>query len=228
MARNKTLLQLTEEVRAETRRSTSASRGIDDLDHIRQVIRRIYEQFYDDYDWPHTKVMRDITIAAGSRYYDFPTDVDYERVRTVKYDYGTIWTDVEYGITDDEYSAFDTERTDPILKWDIIDAGSGEQIEVWPLPASAGTLRIRGIRNKTELVSNSDICDLDSTLIVMFAAAEILASAGQKDATLKLQAGQKRLNSLRARSFKRKKMDMPGSGPSREQPKERIRVVAVQ
>lgn len=228
MARGKTLLQLTEAVRSECRRSTSASRGIDELGYLHQVIRRHYEAFYDDYDWPHLKVVRDKTIAAGQRYYDFPTDLDFERIKEARYYWGNIWTPVEFGIDDDQYSSWDSdndERTDPVERWDIIDAGSGEQVEVWPLPASAGTLRFRGIRAKTELVDNADVCDIDDQLVVLAASAEILGGAGQKDADAKLGALQRRLTTLRARSFKRKTITMGGDAMEKREPRQ-IRIIA--
>ena len=228
MAVGKTLLQLTEAVRSECRRSTSASRGIDELGYLQQVIRRHYEAFYDEYDWPHLKVVRDKSLAAGSRYYDFPADLDFMRVKKVKHQWGDLWLDVEYGIGEDQYSVFDSdndERTDPVERWDIIDAGAGAQIEVWPIPATAGTLRLRGIRAKNELVANDDTCDIDDQLIVLAASAEILGGAGQKDADAKLSALARRLNTLKARNFKRKTMSL-GFGHDNDKPEPRIRIVA--
>lgn len=228
MALGKTLLQLTEQVRAECRRSTSASRGIDELGYLHQVIRRHYEAFFDEYDWPHLKVVRDKTLAAGQRYYDFPTDLDYLRIKEARYYWGNIWITLDFGIDDDQYSAFNSdndERNDPVERWDIIDAGSGAQIEVWPLPGSTGTLRFRGVRAKTELVDNADVCDIDDQLVVLAASAEILGGAGQKDADAKLSALQRRLATLRARNFKRKTMSMGGQGPEGREPRQ-IRIVA--
>ena len=229
MAVGKTLLQLTEAVRAECRRSTNASRGIDDLVYLHQVIRRNYEELYDEYDWPRKKVIRDISIQAGSYIYDFPTDLDYERIQTVRFKWGDQWLPVIYGITDDNYSVWDpenNERNDPVNNWGILDVGQGAQLEVWPLPASAGTLRLRGIKNRNELISNSDICDIDDLMVILHASAEVLGGAGQKDADLKLAKAAKRLHKMKSRASNTQYMGLGISPEPLRDREPRIRIVA--
>src|SRR3546814_8704632 len=90
---------------------------------------------------------------------------------------------------------------DPVLKWDVIDVGSGEQIEFWPIPvingaATAERVRFTGIKALPSLTSDSDIAVLDDIMITQFVAAEILAHDNKKDAQLKFSDRKsKRLNS---------------------------------
>lgn len=216
MSRGKTLSQLTEELRAECRKSTSTSRGIDNLENLQQVIKRVYEALYDRYDWPHLNVRRDKALSAGQRYYDFPDDLDFESIRpdSMRYQYAGSWPELEYGICSEDFVTYDSDngdRSEPVLKWDVIDAGAGDQIEVWPIPAVDGVIRMEGKKKFEPLVEPSDKAKIDSIAIIMFAAAEILASTNQKDSQAKLAQAQDRINSLMGR-FSKKKIGSMGTG----------------
>ncbi|WPZ36706.1 hypothetical protein T8K17_11225 [Thalassobaculum sp. OXR-137] len=93
------------------------------------------------------------------------------------------------------------ERADPPQRWDIKDAGSGPQIEIWPVPASNGSvLQISGERALRPLVADTDICTLDSDLIVLHAAVGLTKDKDRK-AELTTAAVAK-LNYLRANQSK--------------------------
>ena len=202
MARGDTLGELVERLRAECRITTSVAQGQANENYLKQLIRRYYEQLYDDYDWPFARIQKSVarkTIAAGSRYYDFATTIDVERIERLYYLDGSQWRKMSRGINPFDYSVHDSdgnERADPILKWDIYTAS---QFEVWPLPASAGTVWVDGIKKKNALTANEDTCDLDGNMIVLFAAAEVLAATNQKDSQTKLQAAQGRRDQLRGK-----------------------------
>lgn len=204
MARGTTFNNLVEMVREECRRSTSSSRGIDNRAYIERVIKRHYETLYDDYEWPFLKVIRDINISAGQRYYDFPTDLNFERMYQVSILDGDAWVWLPFGITDTDYTAHDSDnddRSDPILKYDVRYTTSSQQLEVWPMPASnvTGGLRLRGIKTKTELVANSSRCDIDDLIVVLFASADVLTDAEQSAAAKnRLGAAQARLSKVRS------------------------------
>lgn len=217
MARGKTLLQLTEQLRAECRRSTSASRGIDDLTYLHQVLRRTQEFLYDEYDWPFLRAKREETLSAGQRYYDFPVDMALEGVESVWVKDGDVWLPVERGIGPKEYTAYNSDadvRADPVLRWDVIDTGA-LQFEVWPIPASAHTLRMDGKRALGDLIANDDTADLDDILIVLFAAAEVLDASDQKDADTKRAAANRRLHQMKVRTRKSRSVNMTGERQSR-------------
>ncbi len=85
--------------------------------------------------------------------------------------------------------------------------GSGEddRIELWPVPdqdartgvGDDGSIKVVGIRNLRPFRDETDVCDLDDRLIVLYAAAELLAAAGAKDAQLKLQQAAARYAKLK-------------------------------
>jgi hypothetical protein len=95
------------------------------------------------------------------------------------------------GISLADYAAYDSdedERYDPALKWDLTWTGSATQIEVWPIPASNNLkLMFKGLRPLRPLVSNDDVCDIDSTLLTLSVATELLARQKSHDAQIKLQ-----------------------------------------
>lgn len=203
MARKTTFSELIEMVRAEARISTAVSQGQANETYIKQLIKRYYEQLYDEYDWPFKKILKGeakITIQAGSRYYDYPANLDLERILRLHVLEGNQWRPLIKGIGPEQYNTYNSDdndaRADPIKRWEIY---SDTQFEVWPLPASAGQVWFEGIKRKTPLISGSDRCDIDDTLIALFVSAEILAATNQKDAQVKLNAAQGRLVQLKSK-----------------------------
>jgi hypothetical protein len=117
------------------------------------------------------------------------------------------------------------ERSWPVERWQIAmneATGDEEQIELWPTPADnadatsrEGYLRITGYRNLRPLIDDDDRCDLDSQLITKFAAAELLAASGAKDAQLKLDQANKLYAKLRGQLMPRQSFRMYGNGAPR-------------
>jgi hypothetical protein len=203
MARKKQLNELVAQLRAETGRSQSVSVGVAELDNLKEMIRRTQEVLYDDYDWPFLRVERTVTLANGQRYYDFPSDLNYDRIVEIRYKYNNVYTPLERGIDFDDYSIFDStadERSSPALKWDVRNTGSTEQLEIWPIPNETNTIIFRGTKSLSSLVEENDRADLDDRLIVLFAAAEILARQKSSDAQAKLEQANNRLLILRRNS----------------------------
>ena len=205
MARGTQFIQLIDMVRAEVEQSTNPSVGIDYLPSIKRRIVRVQESLYDEYDWPFLRIKPIKLLQAGSRFYDFPTDLNLERVEEVSVWYNDQPCDVERGIDFSHYAQYDSEatppeRSDPVLRWDVRWTGTKEQIEVWPVPAS-DTMRLQfvGIRNLRPLVSDNNVADLDDTLITLFVAAEILAKQESSDAQLKANQATARHNRLKGR-----------------------------
>lgn len=207
MSRNNTLNELVEMVRDECKLSTNSSRGTDHRNYIVRLIRRHYEQLYDEHDWPFLALKREDAgkdIEAGQRYYDFPEQLNLERAHCLWVKWGEQWIELAYGITPGDYSAQDSdsdERADPALKWQIYDEN---QYEIWPLPASdtVGGMRFEGTRKATPLVDNEDRCDLDGVLVSLFVAAEILGGnkATEGQSQKKQGAAQDRLITLKSRA----------------------------
>jgi hypothetical protein len=213
VARGTSLNELVTMVRQEAGHSTNAALGQNTLDGLKQKIRRQQEVLWLAHPWPHLRVERDITLAAGQRYYNPPTDLSLNhRIDAVGVKFEDLWRPVEHGITLDHYNSVDPEadeRRDPVLCWELYEA---EQIEVWPLPETDGsTLRLRGIRNLGALVADADTADIDDLLIVLFVAAELAAKQKQDDAQAKLQIAQSHLATLKAENSKNRNFVVGGN-----------------
>jgi len=192
-----TLETMVRDLRLETRRSSNANMGIDEYDALKRLLYRVQFFLYWDFDWPFLKYRRDITMQQDERYYDFPTDMDFERITRIRTNgYGVEhWTPVVRGITMEDYNIYDSDNGDtsnPVQKWDIIDAGQGDQMEVWPMSDNnEEVLRLEGFKKLRALSADSDVCTLDDTLIVTLAAAHLSTGEDDKRAEKLLAQGNK-------------------------------------
>ena len=217
MARGKTLLKLLQDLRAEIRASGNAAHHASSRESHLLTLQRVQEDIYDRHDWPTLRIERTIDLQAGQRYYDTPDDINIDRLETIEVRYGQQWCPLQYSIDSTHYSTWDSdldERSWPVERWMIYE---GEQIEVWPVPAANadpvtldGRLKVTGIRALTPLVADDDVALMDDRLIVLYAAAELLAASGAKDAPAKLQAAQVRERMLTSTMSKIKKFSMRG------------------
>jgi hypothetical protein len=204
MARNVQLTRLVSDLRSESGLSSKVSVGVDQEDALKQTLRRVQEFLYDDFDWPHMFIRPTKTLSAGSRYYDFPSNLNMERVGSiVVWDAGTP-RPLDRGIEWADYAQYNSDsgdRGDPVQKWDVRHTGSAEQIEVWPIPSSTTAfLQFEGIKTLGALTSGTDTADLDDKLIVLFAAAEVLARKKSEDASAKLDLARQRYSRLKGLS----------------------------
>lgn len=216
MPANQTLDQLTTALRAEIGDSTNQSMGSQSLPGLHQTLRRVQETYYADFNWPQLRVIREEPILAGERYYTFNSDIDFERIFGAwsRYNEATNpqWRQISYGITPEDYNSINSDaglREDRILKWSHYE---GNQFEVWPIPANDGAIRFRAMKTLSPLIAGTDTCDLDGTLIVLTAAAELLARAKVQDAPLKLQMATSHYNRLKGR-YQKESMFILGGGP---------------
>lgn len=206
MARGATLRQMISDLRDELRRANSPSAGPDDRPSLKRTLNHVYSVLYYTHDWPFLHTIFDpITLNAGQQFYDFPEGLDADRVTDVRLKWsGNYYIPLARGISVEDYNAFDPaddQRTSPALKWDVRFTGTREQIEVWPLPDdSAQSLRFTGVYKINELVNDDDTCRLESELVVLYAAAELLQQQESKDAEAKLQLAREMLRLLKLRS----------------------------
>lgn len=215
MARGTQLQQLVAQLRAETGRNQNVAVGTSELDNLKEQLRRVQELLYDDNHWPFLQVERSLVLQAGQRYYDFPEDLNFDRIEVVKVKRNGIYTPVERGITFDDFSVYDSnagDRSSPMLKWDIRNTGTIEQLEAWPIPNEEGTLHFFGTKKLSKLVDDADRADLDDRLIVLFSAAEILARQKSPDAKNKLDLANTRLLKLKANGQAASKTVQVGQG----------------
>jgi len=217
LARGVTLGELVSQARIAAGRDPNPALSINVNEQLKQAIRQEQERLYDEFDWPFLKITSDKTLEAGSRYYDVPADMNLERISKVDVRYGGRWVPVQRGISLNEYNVVDSDadaRMDPVQRWDVRDTGTGEQIEVWPVPASEGiVLRFSGIRKLGPLIANSDIADLDDQMLVGFVAAELLATAKDAAASTKLAKAKSRKDMLQGRVVKTRNNRLSLLGP---------------
>lgn len=217
MARGTQLLSLIAQLRAETGRTQNVAVGVDEVENLKVILQRTQELLYEEYEWPHMRVQRTVSLANNQRYYDFPSDMNFDRIQDVKLKYNNVYVDVERGILLEDYSIHDSnaspmDKSFPTLKWDIRNTGSAEQIEVWPVPNQSASLYMFGTKTLGDLIQEADTADLDDRLIVLFAAAEILARQKSNDAKNKLSQAERRLAMLRRNSQSDSKMIQVGLG----------------
>ncbi len=156
--------------------------------------------------------------------------LNFDRIQDVKLKYNNVYVELERGIEFEDYSIYDSnaspvERSFPTLKWDIRDTGSGEQIEVWPVPSQAATIYMFGTKNLGDLIQEADTADLDDRLIVLFAAAELLARQKSNDAKIKLSQAEKRLMTLKRNSQADTPPVQVGLGRQNKRDHNRVKVI---
>lgn len=179
MATGATLEALVLGLRGEMLQSVNALHGVNSDPAYKRILARAQRQLWLDFAWPHLRVDRDVALAAGQRYYDFPADLALDRVEKVAAKWSGKWHPLCRGIGSDQYNQYDSDedvRVDPAWNWNPYGTS---QFEIWPMPASDNlqTVRFRGIRALGPLVTDSDTADLDEDLLVLYAASELLADA---------------------------------------------------
>jgi hypothetical protein len=222
MARNVTLGELIDDVRAEAGHSLQANLGVAMREVLVKVLQRQQRRLWEDYDWTFLRVDRDVAVQAGQRYYDIPADLTLERIEKVQFKYGDRWIPMHHGIHREHLDQHDSDkgiRSFPVERWA---EHENDQVEFWPIPSQNGSLaqssdivRFTGIRRLRPLVAESDRADLDDTLLVLYSAAEILAREKSADAGLKLQLAEKHYARLKARNSKSDTFTLSNESPSR-------------
>ncbi len=226
MARNATLESVLLKYRAEIRASANVAHNLSARENQVRLLQRVQEEKWEEYDWPHLRIRRDVPAQAGQRYYDCPEDLPIDRLEKIQVRYNSKWVDLDPGIDANHYLQWDSDldqRSWPVERWARYE---DDQIEIWPIPSDnadtetlEGTLRFIGIRKLGAFVADDDRADLDDMLIALFAAAETLAGQDSKDAPLKLRAAQKRLLTLTGNQSKQSKFRMFGcDGPEPRRP----------
>jgi len=201
--RRRQFIQLVYDLRAELERSTDPSAGVSDLPTLKRAIQRNYESLYDAYDWPHLTVTASVSLSAGERYYDFPDEIDYDKIEEIRLFWSDRPTGIDRGISLDDMATFDSdadERSDPAQKWDVRFTGTREQMEVWPIPATSGdSIKFKGKKKYVQLVDDADLCLIDDNLVILSCAVELLPAKATNQIKTKLAALQTRYGVTRGR-----------------------------
>lgn len=211
------LVVMVRNLRAECGHSLSIVQGTNQVDTLKYLLARTQKELWTAFVWPELVFRRNITMVAGQYVYDFPLDMPFDQVRESYAAQPTSneWTSLDYGISEDRVKPDDTntERSDPVRAWDV---ENRTQLRVWPTPNSTGGyLRLKGNSPLDVFSSDNDKSTLDDTVIVLFAAADLLARAKAEDAPSKQQKAQRHLTKLLANriSAKQKVSTLGGGAP---------------
>lgn len=200
MAVGDTLATLVEEVQYELSHVVTPAVGQNFRDHIKNRIRREYRRLYHDFNWRHLRRWTDLQIAAGQRYYDYPEGASVETITAVYVKWSGRFHPINDDLTVIDYNSHNSDddvRVDPIQKWRPYGA---DQLEVWPLPASAVSLRFEMKAPFEQMTEESDTCALDTDMVVLFVASELARRSDDKEAALLLARAQQHYDTLKLRS----------------------------
>jgi hypothetical protein len=216
--RGRTLLDLLDDFRAEARLSLNPAQNAQDREAQVKLLQRTQDDYWEDFDWPHLRVERQVPVQAGQRFYDVPSDLPLDRIEKIEVFSSGIWQALCAEIGPEQYAAWNSDldqRSFPPRRWKIWET---EQIEVWPIAdrdadtvTLDGMLKFTGIRYLNRLVDDDDVADLDNRLIVITAAAERLAASGSKDAGLKQTKATQRYAKLRGGLMPHKRFRLFGT-----------------
>jgi hypothetical protein len=217
--RGRTLLDLLDDFRAEARLSLNPAQNAQDREAQVKLLQRVQDDYWEDFDWPHLRVERQVPVQAGQRFYDVPADLPLDRIQRIEVFSSGIWQTMKPEIDSAVYSAWNSQldqRPPPPRRWRIWE---GEQIEVWPIsdvdqdPVTLeNTLKFTGIRYLRPFRDDADQADLDNRLIVLSAAAKRLSQQGAKDARLTLEQAAQRYAKLRSGLTPNRRFRVFGTG----------------
>jgi hypothetical protein len=202
------LIDLRRELRAETGTSLNPAQGVQAQQSIDIILARQQRELWDAYNWPHLKIWADQPIAAGQGLYNYPAAMAFEQIIAIYVATAPSaqWQPLRYGIKPwmiapsgpitgtptrwRNVATVDTSGATPVTN-------PVGQFQIVPVPNSdVMSLRFEGQAPLNDLVADSDTCILDSKVIILFAAAEILAVQKSEAAAMKLTKAQNYLRRL--------------------------------
>ena len=199
------LSELRRRLMAETFQSLNPNQTTSSTPFYNYALDRVQREQWNDIEWPHLTIYKDMPMVVGQRYYTYPPQLPFDSIFRIWWPQGVNWVPLDYGINPQTYATMGGELIQawPPRRWRNVamfdeitmQTQPAAQFEVWPIPATQGenptaspyALRIEGNAPINALVEDTDICVIDATLIVLFAAAEILAQQKSESASLKLQ-----------------------------------------
>ncbi len=197
MARTQTLQEMVSNLRAEAGHSLSVAQGVNSEATLKYILKRTQEELWTAFVWPELALRDDRPMNAGAYTYDYGTMLKFDAIREAwaAPANGDSWRPVTYGVTEDmllPQSQYNSSNSDPVQNWEAY----GSQYRVWPTPQTQTWLRFKGNKELGPLIANSDSSTLDATVIILFAASELLARSKAEDAANKLQKAQRHLTKL--------------------------------
>ena len=193
------LSELRYELRAEIYSSLLPAHGLSSVDMQNIILERTQRELWSQYAWPHLNYRKDFNMAPGTQFFDYDPTMPFENVLSLWRNYDPSnqqpWIELRYGFED---WINETLQSYPPVRWRnvvTVDAGTGltdyaGQAQIWPIPSMPSHLRWIGQAPLNPLKVDTDKCMIDSTAIVLTAAAELLGAQKSEVATLKGQKAQ--------------------------------------
>jgi hypothetical protein len=191
------LSELRNELLAETFQSLNPNQTTSSTPFYNYQLSRVQREQWNAIEWPHLTIYHDMPMVAGQRYYSYPPELPFDSIFRIWWPQGVTWVPLDYGINPQTYAAMGGELIQawPPRRWRNCaqfangSTNAAAQFEVWPIPPAnyPYSLRIEGNAPLNALIEDDDTCVIDATLVVLFAAAEILAMQKSESASLKLQ-----------------------------------------
>ncbi len=233
-----TLEQIVANIRHGSNRSADRNFGIDQYAAIAYLAQNIQTFLYWDFDWGFLNAHREIAVKTDQRFYDVPSDMEFERIKRVRCNANGSWYDLERGIDPvldyNDYDPDDDEKSVEPLKWDIVNTvdedgnpSLEEQIEIWPIPAADSTVKFAGMLKLGDFVSDNDVCTLDNTLIELFGQAELLEGDKNPMAKTRFGKGNRMYNKMKAGSARRGPVNTASMSAGGQPPVTRRRTVVI-
>jgi hypothetical protein len=189
------LSELRYELRAEMYSSLLPAHGLSAVDMQNAILARTQRELWNQYEWPHLQYRIDLPgVAANTQFLDYDPTMPFENVLSLWYNYDPSasqpWKRLRYGFED---WINETLASYPPVRWRnvvTVDPATGltqygGQAQLWPIPNQGTHLRWIGQAPLNPLKVDTDPCMIDSTAIVLTAAAELLGAQKSETAALK-------------------------------------------
>lgn len=209
MTQRRTMAEMLRELRAEIGMATDVSLQANILDAHRSLLQRAQRMLYDNEMWPHLEGFFSVEVPKNANEIALPEGINAGAIRAVRVRDATSGSramPVRYGWTDQELMSADPDEPGwPIQYWrieanaDLDEDDFQRRVTFWPQPDRAAVLIFEARRAITRFVDDSDKATLDSDLIVLQTAAELLNEQGSPNGPVKAAAAQQRKRDLLAR-----------------------------
>jgi hypothetical protein len=200
MALGVALSELRRELRAEIYSSLLPAHGLGAVDMQNVILERTQRELWKQYEWPHLEYRIDITVDPDTQFLDYASSMPFENILSLWYNRNPsalqVWVRLRFGFED---WINETLSSYPPVRWRNVayvdpDTGltdiSKAQAQLWPIPNQQCFMRWKGQAPLNPLVADTDTCMIDSTAIVLTAAAELLGAQKTETAAMKGQKAQ--------------------------------------
>jgi len=209
MVVRRTMTEMLRELRGEIGMSLDTSVQANVVDKHKLLLQRAERMLYDSEEWPHLMTSFEKTSNALVFQVALPAGLDPGGITSVSVKATSSATrpvPLQHGLSDAEvFSVNPAEAKWPPRFWrlqasnDPAEDDYQRTVVVWPVPDRNYTLTFYGRRALGSFVNGADQSTVDSDVIVLQAAAEILNGQQDPNATVKASAARQRIADILAR-----------------------------